>query len=404
LFRRWPLLITLVSLLSWGTWRTLHDAGHPYGDLSRGKFTDHVSHLNTTRLFAKVGLDLYRKPIASHARPLTEEEQLALPKDIDPKGPQREVLMVDGWPIDKPLVASWTGRPRMHPPGDHVLVGPVALLYHHTSLSFTGANRLLILLFLVYAHIAMFVVLDTWARATRSRLLGPGVLVSALVCLEAVHWSFEGFYEPIMIAPLLLMARALATRRWLAAGLFYAIAVTIHFRALFFMPWALAAVAGAVSTRAWKEWRGWDLVALAATVILVTIAATVFLLLWPTLRSLPVEHNPASWTAHGDPQARRALLAMAIAAGLVLAWSRAWLDVLVLAWMTVMFVSLRESYEWDLLTAMAWLPAPVIGLEGGGMRAVRREEAVKAARLVFMMFAGVMLFRNDLIPTWFRQL
>jgi hypothetical protein len=80
------------------------------------------------------------------------------------------------------------------------------------------------------------------------------------------------------------------------------------------------------------------------------------------------------------------------------------MDLLVLAWMTIMFVSLRESYEWDLLTAMAWLPAPVIGLEGGGMRAVRREEAVKSARLVFMMFAGVMLFRNDLIPTWFRQL
>lgn len=404
--RRWALAAALVSLVLWVGWRATHDPGPtPSGDLSRGKFTDHTSHLSTTRLFWKVGLDLYRRPIASHGRALTPRERTALPPDIDPSPTNREVWHVDGWPDDKPLVASWTSRPRMHPPGDHLLLAPVALLYQETSLSFTGANRLLILLFLVYAHVSIFVLFDTFARDGR-RAIGPGLLVTALVYLEAIHWSLEGFYEAATIGPLLLAARALASRRWLAAGLAYAVAITIHFRVLFLFPWAVVALGGALHDRAWRTWRGKDWIVLAATVLLVGASLMVFVVLWPTLRSLDVAHNPVSWTSAGDPRSRAAFVGVAVGAALACAWARAWVDVIVVAWMTLMFVALRESYEWDILSALAWLPAPVIGWRrsGAATSRIRREDVTRGARLFFMFFGGVLIFRNDLVPMWIRHL
>jgi len=44
----------------------------------------------------------------------------------------------------------------MYPPGDMLLVAPIAALYHYTNLSFGGACHLLIGWFIVLAHSALF--------------------------------------------------------------------------------------------------------------------------------------------------------------------------------------------------------------------------------------------------------
>ena len=71
---RKALIVTLISLSVWLTWSAVRRVGHPWADLSNGVYTDHFSHMNTARVFPRVGRDLWRKPIAEQFRTLTDEE------------------------------------------------------------------------------------------------------------------------------------------------------------------------------------------------------------------------------------------------------------------------------------------------------------------------------------------
>ncbi|MEO8874068.1 MAG: hypothetical protein ABI461_00655 [Polyangiaceae bacterium] len=245
------LRLTILSFVFWASFVMLR-AQHPYADLSRGKFTDHFSHMNTTRLFPRVGLDLYRRPIRAHGHALSRSEQLALPPDIPARPNNCEVWGVDGWPKDKPLVASWTHRPRMHPPGDLLLLAPAALAYHFTSLSFSGANKFIILLFLLYAHAALYVVFDGAFNAKNGFKIG--ILPTLFIYGEVIHWTLEGFYEAAVIAPLVLCARFVISKKYLPAIALFCAAVFIHFRSLFFAPWVVLAALMIVREHAWKSW------------------------------------------------------------------------------------------------------------------------------------------------------
>src|SRR5512133_1313254 len=80
--RRKALLLTLVSLLGWSLWNGLRKYEHAWGDLSQGKFTDHFSHMNAARVFPNMGLDIWRKPIATKYRTLDYSELAELPEDV----------------------------------------------------------------------------------------------------------------------------------------------------------------------------------------------------------------------------------------------------------------------------------------------------------------------------------
>jgi hypothetical protein len=388
------LIVTITSLCVWSAWDFGRPETHPYGDLSRGIFTDHFSHLSTTRLFPRVGIDIWRKATRDFGRPLTEEETHQLPSDIPAKGNNREVFAVDGWPIDKPLIASWTHLPRLHPPGDLVLIAPVALAYSFTSLSFAGANRLLIFSFLIYAHVSLFFYFQAWMQARRASAVG--FLTLLVVYGEVIHWTLEGFYEAAILAPLFLCAKWIPERRMLAAVVAYAIAATIHFRAFFFAPWVVYAGISVLTDGHWKTWRARDA---AAAFVAGTLGATslfVFGLAWPTLRAMPVAYNPLS-LVHGQPHVVLAYVLVLVVVGGALAYARAWMDVVVLAWLTLMFVSLHEAYEWDLTSLLAWLGAP-LGL------APKRAALARDARLYFVLFCGAALFRSTLAPVWMAKL
>ena len=57
------LMLTLASLVFWSLWNAERKFDHPWGDMSAGTFTDHLSHMNAARLFPRVGCDLWRVPI-----------------------------------------------------------------------------------------------------------------------------------------------------------------------------------------------------------------------------------------------------------------------------------------------------------------------------------------------------
>jgi hypothetical protein len=79
---RKALVLTLISLLGWSLWNGLRRTDHPWGDLSRGNFTDHFSHMNAARIFPRMGRDLWRVSIAKRFVPLTAQQLARAPSDI----------------------------------------------------------------------------------------------------------------------------------------------------------------------------------------------------------------------------------------------------------------------------------------------------------------------------------
>ena len=392
--RVWALTLTLVSLLAWGGW-VVQDDCHPYRDLGCGKSTDHFSHMNTGRLFMKVGIDIWRKPLRDNGRPLTPAERAALPADLQRANPADIGGTFPGWPADKPFVSSWNFNPRFHPPGDMVLTAPVALLYSFTDLSFSGANLLLILLFLGYAHIPIYLLLR--GMSGRPRLAPAGLLVGSFVYLTVIHWALEGFYESIAIAPLLLSARALVRDRGLQAIAWFSLAASLHFRALFFAPLALCGLYLVIRRRQWGTWtrRDWGLVAVTAALSAAVLGP--FALLWSHLQDIPVTTS-ISPDAEGFSVVGILPFLVILAVGAAaFASARAWLDLVVLGWLAVLLLSLHEAYEWDMLMLLAWLIAP-------HSPSVRRIARVQDARIFVVLGISAFVFHTSLTPGWLAQL
>ncbi|MFN2546580.1 MAG: hypothetical protein ABR567_04020 [Myxococcales bacterium] len=377
--RRSEFLLTLISFVATGAWEIGHRGRHPFHDLSNGAYTDHFSHLNSTRLLPRVGLEIWRKPLSGLLRPLSRSETAALPPDLREAG--REGYFVPGWPRDKPMVASWTHGPRFYPPGDAVLFAPVALLYHFGPISFSTACLLALLLLLVYAHVALYFVLVS----------GASWIEALIVWFPVVHWTLEGFYDAAMFVPLILCAR----RRGIEAVLAFCAAVFIHFRALFFVPWALFAAVAIVRERQFRSWgrREW---AMAAGAAALSIAALVpFALLQGSLAHLAFSNRVSMAMAPALRPATIAFLAVCGLAAVLFRRAGARLDLALLAWIALMLFSLHQAEQWHALALLPWLCAPI---------AARDEPRARQVRLWFVLCAAAIVFRESLLPTWLPQL
>jgi len=388
--RRKALLLTVVSCLGWSLWNGLRTYDHPWGDLSKGNFTDHFSHMNAARVFPQLGIDIWRVPIDHAYRRLTTAELAATPTDVQ-QGASRSggVYHVPGWPKDKPLAIGWSQKTRMYPPGDMLLVAPIAAIYHYTSLSLTGACRLLLGWLIVLAHAALFFFLLNVFENPRS---GLDWLVAFLVYSHVMYWTLEGFYDAAAIVPLVVCARYLGRQQGLAAGVAYSVAAFVHFRAFFHAPWAIWALGVALRNRFWRNLHPRHYVAISLALACAVSSLLVFWLDWASLREAIV-NNPLrlAQTPH-DRALAWSFKVVVVVCGLALLYSRAWLDLLSLAWLALIVFKLRELFYWHLLISTAWIAAPA------------SRPLVRAARLAFLMAALAVLFGDTLAPKWLWML
>ncbi|MGH2756884.1 MAG: hypothetical protein ACRDI3_03760 [Actinomycetota bacterium] len=365
---------------------------HPYADLACGNYTDHFSDMNTARMFTHAGLDIWRKPLGELGEPMSGAETAALPDDLRTtlKEGSRKV---PGWPEDKPYVATFVRNPSFQPPGGLALTAPVAAIYSYTSLSFSDANRLLIALYLVYAHVSLYVFFRAAARMGAGAV---GFLGAFVVYGEVIHLTLQGFYEAALIGPLILSAWAAYERRGLAATAWFVIAVAIHFRALFFLPVFLYGCYLLVRQREWRKWspRAWSAVVGAGAAGAATLVA--FLYLWPHLTSMEVTAPVYFRKLFDDPPDAIFYSGIALLLGAVLAVARGWRDLVLLVWGMGMFTLLREAFAWDVLTMLAWIGMPVVATRAGLVRDVR---------LVAVMFVALVVFNNQSfpMPIWLRD-
>jgi hypothetical protein len=388
--RRKALLLTLVSLVGWSLWNGLRKYEHPWGDLSKGKFTDHFSHMNAARVFPRMGLDIWRVPISTKYRQLTPEELAATPSDVQTGASGTGgVYYVPGWPAKKPLAVGWSIKTRMYPPGDMLVVAPIAALYHFTSLSLTGACRLLLGWFIVLAHMALFFFFLNYFEGKRD---GLDWLAGFLVYSHVMYWTLEGFYDAVAIVPLVVCARYLARRRGLAAGVAYCVGALLHFRVFFQAPWAIWALGLMVRDRFWRKLRPRHVVAITIALACAAASLYAFWLDWESLRGVYV-NNPlrSALSEHDKAMGWNLKVVLAICALAFIA-SRSWLDLLSLAWLGYIAFTLREFYYWHLLVSTAWIAAPA------------SRPVVRAVRLAFLLTVVAVLFRDPFAPEWLWML
>ena len=394
--RQIALLLTLLSCLGWLGFVFGRPNPHPWGDLTRGVFTDHLSHMNAARLFPRVGLEIYRTPIKRLFGTMSPGEIARLPQDVQAGGSNTGgIYDVPGWPQDKPLVTSWTDKPRLYPPGDMLLVAPLAVAYHFTGLSFATCNLLLIGLFVVFAHVVIFYLAEGFC-------LGEGqgrtidFLTLTLLYSEVIRCTLDGFYDAAAMAPLLLCSRYLYERRGLAAATAYCVAAFIHFRAFFLAPWALYAAWLVVRERQWRTWSRRDLCVVAIAISLAALSLFVFALNWPTLQSLP-SGNPVNLTHGYKLPFVLTLVIMLGVCGAAFAAVQAWLDLAIMCWLALVLFTLHEVCFWHALIPMVWLGAPT-------RVAPAFIVTLRGARTLFALTAFALVFGERVVPTWLELL
>jgi hypothetical protein len=383
---RKALALTLISVLGWSVWNGTRSYSHPWGDLSRGKFTDHFSHMNAARLFPRVGHNIWRVPIGEMFGTLTADQFDRLPDDVKlGASGTGGIFAVPGWPADKPLAISWSNKTRMYPPGDMLLVAPIAALYHYTRLSLTGACRMLLGWFIVLAHVALFYFFLMFFEG-KSR--GIDWLACFFAYSQIMYWTLEGFYDAAAIAPLILCARYLGQRRGLAAGVAYCVGAILHFRVFFQAPWAIFAAGLMVRERFWRHLSLRHVVAILVAATFASISLYVFWLDWRSLGKVAI-NNPLRFTGGAH---NKALIwnieVLSAVCGAAFLFSRAWFDLVSLAWLGLIIFGLREFYVWHLLVSMSWIAAPV------------RRPTARAVRIAFLLSSMTIMFNDTFVPNW----
>jgi len=381
------LLLVVVSFALWGGWLLASPYRAPFGGLS-GRFTDHLSHMNSARLFTVCGTCVWRQPVDQLMRRYSVEERQQLTEELRPYATEKsELFVVPGWALDKPLLSNWPHLPRPYPPGALLVAAPAALLYHSTPLSFSGASHLLILSYLLCGHIGLFFVL----RGLLSGSAQPqalGLLGGVLLYAETVRWALEGFYDVTLLAPLALCGHYLLRRKGLAALVCYCAAAFLHFRAFFFAPLALYALFLVLREGRQQPWGRREWLAVGAIAVLGGASLYTFWLVSPSLPLFPAS-NPLR-----EPQthALRHLLVAGGLAAVALLHARAWVDLVLLGWISVMLTRIFQTQAWHILSLMMWLALPV------WTSRTERVPLVRDVRLGFLWVLAVALYKQVLLP------
>lgn len=375
------LVLTVASLAFWTAWNYVRTPCHVYADLSCGQYTDHFSHVGMARMFTAVGVEIYDRPRGELGRPLTPEEQTALPPDLRPMGGLRTV---DGWPPDKPFFTSWPTAASFYPPGDLLMYAPVAAAYSFfDDASFARLNLATIQLLLVYAHVSIFLMLLVNAR--RSHVDGADVLTMVLAYFLIVRWSLDGFYDGGWIAPLLVAPVFLVARTGFRTVTAVTAAAFAHFRGVFYLPWALRGLADIVRERQWKPWTRGKTAMTVATVVMGGLSLAAFLRLRDLLEVHQMTNvfNPSFDAFHLGSLVTLGLVVVPGAA--VFVWRRSWLDVVTVLWIVFVIARLPELRPWDAVALVPWMVAPAVSPSGSDplTRQVRAATALLIMAVVF---------------------
>ena len=245
--RRWTWRGVLIGILVAGALAWATSKFPPPTRTLKGWGTDHLSHVSSALMFWSHGYRIYVVPPAALLEPAPDSGPLVQKYRWDPDG----VLVRAGDSTGLPLFINWPHVARAYPPGSALVHSPIAWLYAGRIIGVDGAARSAIWLYALAAAGASLLfggmALGALRRGSAPGWRGPagGTLASmaAAVCASQLFlWAFDGFYDSIFVLCLLLALYWYRRARWTTALLWYAVALAIHFRALWFAPVPIACV------------------------------------------------------------------------------------------------------------------------------------------------------------------
>jgi hypothetical protein len=391
--------IVIVSLVLWTAWVFFGPKKHPFGDLSNGNYTDHLSNMNCARVFPRVGIDLWRKPVSEMFPELTPEERARLPDDVWAGASETGgIYKVPGWPEKKPLATSWSHQPRLYPPGEILLFAPISLIYHYTPLPAWWANRCALFICVLAAHAAFYLLLAAYLTGGNG-CQAPSLIALFIVYSISINWSLQGFYDMAAVVPLLLCGKYTLESRRVDALLAYSASVAIHYRAFIFAPISLWAIFGILRNREWINWNRAEWFKIAVALGLTAASLSTFVIVWPVISRGPINNPVNLWAASGQNSLLSVNVVVFAAAMLAFAWRRDFFDCVILMAFALYLVSVRDVRPWHILVPLAWVGLPVL-VPGGSEP--RYFAFVRDVRLVVLLLASTTVFENPLL-TWLRD-
>ena len=315
---------------------------------------------------------------------LPAEKWPAVDADI-PRPLGEEVREVPGWPARAPLLTNWSKIPRPSPPMVLVLHAPLALLHHVGALGFAASNLGLIWLYLLGAHLVLFVVLRG-APASMALERAPEL---GLTYLLLVSSALHGFYDAFPAAAVVWALVELKASRPAVALFAYCLAAALHYRAYMLAPIALVAAAEVIRRRAFTERRNWPW--LIGSGLLAVLSLGTFAMVWRALGGLNDE-NPL----HGNLGGSTSMVVFGVLACVVFARARSWLDVLVVLSLWSFIFTVRQVYLWHAVIPCGW------ALAHDDRPALRTARFVTVLLMTYAVFRTTMWY-PDWLVTWRSQ-
>lgn len=313
--------------------------------------TDLQSHWGSAVLFLDHGFDIYKHPIRELCLPPSQndlafaESHALNPADICKTASQR----ADG----EPIFINWSQYPRPYPPGVLLYSAPEAALYLWTSIPFESINLLSVIKFLAVMHLTMAAFLFTFfAQPTKKGITWTfepfaGFILMPMIFSVMLLWAMHGVYDPISLLSLLLSVWFLRAKNPSLAVLFLSAAIFLHFRALW---WAALFVPCFLQLRR-ADLRKFSVQApLHASALLLGIAGTCFLLIYPELKTFAVSNPQYFPLVAAEPAQRFFYFAFPLVFLLAyLGWLRCWLLLGTVGWQLFMVLNTPEVRSWHIL-------------------------------------------------------
>jgi hypothetical protein len=284
------------------------------------------------------------------------------------------------------LFVNWQQYPRVYPPGALLYAVPEAMLRLKSGLDFGALNRISVLKYLIFAHLALFVFALCFFEFTpKSQWNGLQIFLYSVLFLftgyQLIFWSISGIYDAISILFVLISIRLGHSGRSSKAMAALGAAFFFHFRAIWFLPLFVNYAQALIKDIRNGTIRRSDLSWALAGVLLFIATGTLLLTLSPALRGFPVS-NPvhlSRWVV--APSTAMIVFATTVFAAVGLAlYCRRWEFGAILAWQAIFFLITPETRPWH---ALFVLPVFAIALMQSRYRTAMVVVAVGYAAVMF---------------------
>ncbi len=214
---------------------------HRFVSLTEG-CADHITHIYSGIAFWDNGFDVYKiktqKLLNLYSGP--DRDELIESMSWNPN----EVFARTNHP-ETPLFIGWGMNPRSSPFGNYILHAPASIAVLYKIADPKTIYALMIFIYFIFTILAGIEISKQIffinQKQGRFLFLTKLVIVFFLI-VQLIHWSLEGFYDPVAIYLLIKSVRHYVDRKWDKSLLFFGLSWIIHFRTLWYLPLAIACI------------------------------------------------------------------------------------------------------------------------------------------------------------------